>query len=74
LPLLGPDMTFGTSITISALGQIPAAIHRLESEKNMLAKRSREIYEKYYSTPAFREGLLSAINPYSTKSGPSTVK
>jgi hypothetical protein len=74
LPLLGPDMTFGTSITISALGQVPAAINRLQSEKNTLAKRSREIYEKHYSTAAFREGLLSAINPDSTKPGPTPVK
>jgi hypothetical protein len=67
-------MTFGTSITISALGQVPAAINRLQSEKNTLAKRSREIYEKHYSTAAFREGLLSAINPDSTKPGPTPVK
>jgi hypothetical protein len=73
-PLLGPDMTFGTSINLSALGQIPAAIHRLESDKKTSAKRSREIYEKYYSTTAFREGLLSAINLDSTKSGPRAAK
>jgi hypothetical protein len=62
LPLLGADMTFNTSVLVSALEQIPAAIHRLETEKSTLAKRSREIYEKHYSTSAFREGLLLAIN------------
>jgi len=63
LPLLSPDMTFNTSVLISALGQIPAAIHRLETEKRTLAKRSREIYETHYSPRTFREGLLLAINP-----------
>jgi hypothetical protein len=62
LPLLVPDMTFRTSVLVSALGQIPAAIHRLETERSTLAKRSREIYEKHYSPSAFREGLLLAIN------------
>jgi len=61
-PLLGADMTFNTSILVSALEQIPAAIHRLETEKITLARRSRWIYEKHYSPSAFREGLLLAIN------------
>lgn len=61
-PLLCSDMTFGTSVLVSALGQIPAAIHRLETEKSALAKRSRGVYERHYSPSAFREGLLSAIN------------
>lgn len=68
LPLLGPDMTFGTAIPISTLGQVPEAIRRLESEKTTLAKRSREIYETHYSANAFREGLLRAINGGSTRS------
>lgn len=72
-PLLGPDMTFGTSVPVSALEQIPYAIHHLESEKSTLAKRSREIYEKHYSTKAFREGLLSAINLDPTNSGPTGI-
>jgi hypothetical protein len=62
LPLLGPDMTFGTAIPISTLGQVPEAIRRLESEKRTLAIRSREIYEQHYSPKAFREGLLHAID------------
>jgi hypothetical protein len=62
LPLLGADMTFNTSVLVSALEQIPAAIHQLETEKSTLAKRSREIYEKHYSPSAFRERLLLAIN------------
>jgi hypothetical protein len=63
LPLMGAaDMTFNTSVLVTALEQIPAAIHRLETEKSTLAKRSREIYEKHYSPSAFREGLLLAIN------------
>jgi hypothetical protein len=62
LGLLGPDMTFGTAIAISTLGQVSEAIRRLESEKRALAKRSREIYEQHYSPKAFREGLLRAIN------------
>jgi len=61
LPLLNPDMTFSASVLLSALEQIPAAVHRLETEKNTLAKRSREVYEKHYSPAAFREGLLSAL-------------
>lgn len=68
LPLLGPDMTFGVSIPVSALGQVPAAIRRLELEKNSLARRSRETYETHYSAKAFREGLLRAINPDSNRS------
>ncbi|SRR6266851_4216743 len=62
LPLMGADMTLNTSVLVSALEQIPAAIHRLETEKSTLAKRSREIYEKHYSSSAFREGLLLTIN------------
>jgi hypothetical protein len=54
-------MTFGTSVLVSALGQIPAAIHRLETEKITLAKLGRAVYENHYSPSAFREGLLSAI-------------
>lgn len=61
-PLLGADMTFNTSVLVSALEQVPAAIHQLETEKSTLAKRSREIYEKHYSPSAFRERLLLAIN------------
>ncbi|MGO9577742.1 MAG: glycosyltransferase [Terriglobales bacterium] len=61
-PLLRPDMTFGTSVPVSSLGQIPAAICRLQTEKRMLAKRSRAIYEKHYSPSAFRDGLLAAIS------------
>lgn len=68
LPLLGPDMTFGTAIPISTLEQVPEAIRRLESEKRTLANRSREIYETHYSAKAFREGLLRAINGDSTRS------
>ncbi len=67
-PLLGPDMTFGSAIPISTLGQVPEAIRKLESEKSTLAKRSREIYETHYSAKAFREGLLRAINGHSTRS------
>jgi hypothetical protein len=63
LPLLGPDMTFGTAIPVSTLRQVPEAIRRLEIEKSTLAKRSRGIYEEHYSMKAFREGLLRAINP-----------
>jgi hypothetical protein len=62
-PLLCADMTFSTAVLVSALEQIPAAIHRLETEKSTLAKRSRGIYEKHYSPSVFREGLLLAINP-----------
>jgi hypothetical protein len=61
LPLLAVDMTFGTSVTFSTLEQIPAAVDRLKSEHKALAKSSREVYEKYYSPTAFREGLLAAI-------------
>lgn len=64
LPLISPDMSFGTSVTASMLEQIPATVHRLEAEKNTLAKRSREVYEKHYSPAAFREGLLSVLNPH----------
>jgi len=62
LPLLTADMTFGTSVMVSNLEQISAVVHRLKTEKNTLAKRSREVYEKHYSPAAFREGLLSALN------------
>lgn len=62
-PLLGADMTFSTSVLVSDLAQVPAAIHRLETEKSTLARRSRGIYEKHYSPSAFRQGLLLAINP-----------
>jgi hypothetical protein len=61
-PLLNPDMTFATSVPVSALEQIPEAVHRLEREKDSLAKRSRAIYDKHYSEMAFREGLLSVIS------------
>jgi hypothetical protein len=61
-PLLRVDMTFGTSIPVSSLGQISAAVRRLQTEKRTLAQRSREIYEKHYSPSAFREGLLSVIS------------
>jgi hypothetical protein len=61
VPLLSLDMSFGTSVTISTLEQIPAAVRRLKTEKGTLAKRSRAVYEKHYSPAAFREGLLSAI-------------
>jgi len=47
---------------VSNLEQISAVVHRLKTEKNTLAKRSREVYEKHYSPAAFREGLLSALN------------
>src|SRR6185437_689004 len=49
LPLLSVDMTFGTSVTVSNLEQISAAVRRLETEKTGLATRSREAYEKHYS-------------------------
>jgi hypothetical protein len=62
LPLLGPDMTFGTAIPVSTLGQVPEAIRRLEIEKITLAKHSRGIYEQHYSMKAFRQGLLLAID------------
>jgi hypothetical protein len=61
-PLLNPDMTFAASVPVSTLEQIPAAVHRLETEKNSLAERSRAIYEKQYSPTTCREGLLSAIS------------
>ena len=57
LPLLGPDMTFGTSIPVTTLGQIPAAVNRLELERITLAELRPQIYETHYSTKAFREGL-----------------
>jgi len=63
LPLISPDMTFGTSVTASTLKQIASAVHRLEAEKDTLAKRSREVYERHYCPAGFREGLLSALNP-----------
>ncbi|MGB6484632.1 MAG: hypothetical protein WBE86_14190 [Candidatus Acidiferrales bacterium] len=59
--LLNSDMTFTTSVPVSTLEQVPAAVHRLETEKAELAKRSRAVYEKHYSPAAFREGLLSAM-------------
>lgn len=62
LPLLNPDMTFNTSVLVSALEQVPVAVRRLEMEKSTLAKRSRETYEKHYSPAAFRERLLSALS------------
>jgi len=62
LALLAVDMTFGTSVMVSNLEQISAAVRRLEAEKTTLATRSREVYEKHYSPAAFREGLLSALN------------
>lgn len=62
LPLLVADMTFGTSVTVSKLEQIPVAVHRLETEKSTLARHSREVYEKHYSPGTFREGLVSALN------------
>lgn len=62
-PLLSVDMTFGTSVTVSTLEQIPVAVHRLDKEKRVLAKQSRAIYENHYSPAAFREGLLLALNP-----------
>jgi hypothetical protein len=60
-PLLNVDMTFGASVQVSDLVQIPAAVQRLEAEKETLAMNSRAVYEKYYLPAAFREGLLSAI-------------
>jgi hypothetical protein len=66
-PLFNSDMTYATSIPISTLQQAPAAVRRLQTEKNSLAKRSRAIYEKYYSPAAFREGLLSAISGIGTE-------
>lgn len=62
LPLLAVDMTFGISVMVSNLEQISAAVHRLETEKSTLAKRSREVYEKHYPPASFREALLSALN------------
>lgn len=59
--LMAPDMTFATSILVANLGQVPPAIRRLKLEKTMLARQSREVYEKYYSPGAFREGWLSVI-------------
>jgi hypothetical protein len=59
--LLSVDMTFGTSVEVSDLGQIPIAVRHIETEKGKLATRSREIYERHYSPAVFREGLLSAI-------------
>lgn len=61
-PLVNPDMTFGASISVSALEHVPGVMRRLELEKRTLASRSREIYEKYYSPNTFREALLLAIN------------
>jgi hypothetical protein len=62
LPLLCPDMTFGTSVPLPALDNISSAIRRLDTQKTRFAKRSREIYEKHYSPSAFRDGLLAAIS------------
>jgi hypothetical protein len=61
-PLLGADMTFNTSVRVSALEQIPAAIDLLETQKETLAKCSREIYERHYSPSAFRENLMLSMN------------
>ncbi len=61
-PLRCCDMAFNTSVTVSTLGKIPAAIHHLETERIALAKLSRAVYENHYSPSAFREGLWSAIN------------
>ena len=54
-------MTLATTVPVPTLEQIPAAVHRLETLKTSLAKRSRATYEEHYSAAAFREGLLSAI-------------
>jgi hypothetical protein len=61
LPLLNVDMTFGTSVQFAELAQIPAAVRRLETEKDILGMNSRGVYEKYYLPAVFREALLSAI-------------
>jgi glycosyltransferase involved in cell wall biosynthesis len=61
-PLLNPDMTFATSVPVSTLEQIPDAVRRLETDKKLLASRSRATYEKHYSAAAFREQLLSLIS------------
>ena len=60
-PLLNVDMTFGTSVVVSELAQVPAAVRRLESEKEALSQGSRAVYEEHYSWSAFRQGLLWAI-------------
>ena len=61
-PFLNPDMTFGTSVPVSTLEEIPTAVRRLGTERLSLAKHSRAIYEKHYSPVAFRDGLLSIIS------------
>jgi hypothetical protein len=61
LPLLNVDMTFDTSVQFAELVQIPAAVRRLETEKDILGMNSRAVYEKYYFPAAFREALRSAI-------------
>lgn len=61
LPLLVVDMTYGCSLTISTLDEIPVVLKRLADEGQVLSSRTRATYEKYYSEAAFRQGLLSAI-------------
>lgn len=61
LPLLVVDMTYGSSLTVSTLDEIPVVLKRLTDEGQVLSRRTRATYEKYYSEAAFRQGLLSAI-------------
>lgn len=56
--LLNCDMTFGASVPVLTLEEVPVAVHRLKTEKNRLGRCSRAVYEKHYSMKEFREGLL----------------
>ena len=55
------DLSLGSSVPISNLEAIAAAVHRLKIEKKTMASRSRRTYEEHYSQSAFRDGLLSII-------------
>lgn len=60
-PLLNPDMTVGNSVPIRKLDQAEAALKRIQTEKAVLAKASRETYEKLYSVQQFKETLASLL-------------
>ncbi|WP_130470757.1 hypothetical protein [Candidatus Magnetaquicoccus inordinatus] len=58
---LNRDLTFGAAITIHDLQDIDAALSRFRKEKDILARASRQIYERYYSLQMLRNEYLSIL-------------
>ena len=62
-PLMEVDMSHGAAIIIRKLEEVSGTIPTIKKMGEVMARQSRECYDRLYSPARFRESLLAATSP-----------